>query len=54
MPDRRLVKGPVQAGAHTIRWDGRNDQGIQMGSGMYFARLHTRAGTITRKMMLVR
>ena len=51
---RRLVTGPMAAGNHTVRWDGRNDQGALVGSGIYFARLQTNMGVVTRKMLLLR
>lgn len=37
---RSLVQGRAYpAGDHTIRWDGRDDQGRRLASGMYFGRL---------------
>jgi len=40
----RLVRGgALAAGDHALRWDGRNDQGVRVSEGIYFARL--RAGT---------
>jgi hypothetical protein len=37
-----------------VRWDGRNDDGGQAASGMYFYRLTTAEGTLARKMLLVK
>lgn len=36
-----LVQGPVAAGEHVAVWDGRDAQGREVGSGVYFARLAT-------------
>ncbi len=44
----RLVKvlhaGPIAGGAHDFAWDGRDAQGEQSASGVYFARLQDAAG----------
>jgi enediyne biosynthesis protein E4 len=39
---RRLVSEGMPAGSHRVQWDGRDDAGIAVGSGVYFYRL--RAG----------
>jgi flagellar hook assembly protein FlgD len=36
---RELVSGPRPAGAHEVRWDGRDVRGRPAGSGVYYARL---------------
>jgi len=36
---RRLLDEPVRRGSHGILWDGRNDFGTQVGSGIYLLRL---------------
>lgn len=36
---RVLVDEPLGAGAHVARWDGRNDGGTEVGSGIYYYRL---------------
>ncbi|MBK7703756.1 MAG: hypothetical protein IPI34_13175 [bacterium] len=52
---RRVPLGPLGPGRHAIRWDGRDDGGLNVGSGVYFVRLRG-AETITRavKAVLVR
>lgn len=52
---RTLVDGVRNAGAsHRIEWDGRNDAGTRVASGVYFCRLATRDFTATRKMVLLK
>jgi hypothetical protein len=51
---RSLVNEPAQAGLHTVVWDGRNERGMAVGSGIYFYRLTTPAHTLTRKMVLLK
>ena len=35
---RKLVTGVQTAGIHSVTWDGRNDQGVQVQKGVYFVR----------------
>jgi hypothetical protein len=49
---RSLVQGTAPAGHHTIDWDGRDDAGTPVASGIYFARL--RSGTGETRVKLVR
>ncbi len=51
---RTLVDEPMAPGAHEVVWDGKDDQGDQTASGIYFYRL--RAGDLqdTKKMVLMR
>ncbi len=51
---RILVSGSVQPGIHTVKWDGRNDRGDQMASGVYFLRLQAGSFVQTQKMLLIR
>ncbi len=36
---RRLVNGSTEAGFHSIRWQGKDDQGRSLPSGVYLYRL---------------
>jgi hypothetical protein len=36
---RTLLRGAIRAGAHAVEWDGRDDQGRLVASGVYVARL---------------
>ena len=49
-----LRQGPQQAGYHRLRWNGRDDAGRFVASGMYLYRLETDEAVLTRKLMLLR
>lgn len=51
---RTLVDTGFDAGAHEVAWNGRNDSGGEVASGVYFARLVSEHGILTRKMALAR
>jgi len=54
MEVRTLINGSVEPGIHSLAWDGRNDSGKLMASGVYFLRLETGTFNQTRKMLLAR
>ena len=50
-----LVEGAREAGAHAIRWGGRDGTGRTLASGVYLYRLRAGGGQVeTRKLVLVR
>jgi len=51
---RTLVNGAKPAGRHVVEWDGRDDRGTAVGSGVYFYRMATGAFSATRKMLLIK
>jgi hypothetical protein len=51
---RTLVDGYKEAGYHTVRWDGRNQDGNEVASGVYFYRLVTNDFTSTKKMIMLK
>ena len=51
---RTLVSGFKQAGYGEVTWDGRNDHGESVSSGIYLYRLETAQSTVTRKMTLLK
>jgi hypothetical protein len=57
-PDGRLVRslfdGNAGPGEKRFVWDGRNENGEEVSSGVYFAAANTEAGTLKTKLVLVR
>jgi len=53
-PLRTLVDAAQVAGEHTARWDGTNDFGHQVPSGIYFYKFVVGDFTQTRRMLLLR
>ena len=56
---RTLIDGSVPAGFHSVAWDGLDNSGHVVASGVYFYRLKTlspgsKGFTSTRKMVLMR
>jgi YVTN family beta-propeller protein len=51
---RTLVDKPLKANFYRVDWNGRNDAGRQVSSGMYFYRIHAGRHTQARKMLLLR
>jgi flagellar hook assembly protein FlgD len=51
---RVLAEGQHMAGLHTVSWDGRDENGQMMGSGIYFYKLDTGENVYTKKMTIIR
>ena len=51
---RVLYRGVEEAGIHSVRFDGSNDMGRKLPSGVYFFRLETGRKKITRRALLLR
>ncbi|HQU71367.1 MAG TPA: FlgD immunoglobulin-like domain containing protein [Calditrichia bacterium] len=51
---RCLVMGPMREGNHSVDWDGRDEQGNLLPSGIYFYELTTPQFNYMRKMILVK
>jgi hypothetical protein len=51
---RRLVDQNFAAGPHEVTWDGRNDQGQAVASGVYLARMQAPFYSATGKMVLTK
>ncbi|MBI2504838.1 MAG: T9SS type A sorting domain-containing protein [Candidatus Latescibacteria bacterium] len=49
-----LWDGPLAAGRHRLQWEGRDEQGRLLGSGVYFYRLHSGELNRVRRMVLLR
>jgi flagellar hook assembly protein FlgD len=50
----QLVRGMRPAGRHAIRWDGRNDQGQTLASGVYLYSLRAGHNIKVRKLLLLK
>jgi flagellar hook assembly protein FlgD len=51
---RTLVEGVRLAGEHEFTWDGADDRGRDLPSGMYFYTLEAGGERITRRMVLLK
>jgi hypothetical protein len=51
---RRLSGGYLGAGVHDLTWDGRNQEGHAVASGIYLIRVSTAEGTATERCMIIR
>jgi subtilisin family serine protease len=51
---RTLVDGILPAGSHTITWDGNNQAGESLSSGVYFYRVVAGTEILTRKMTMLK
>ncbi|MFN0151321.1 MAG: PQQ-dependent sugar dehydrogenase [bacterium] len=51
---RRLSSGPIAAGTFERSWNGRDDSGARVAAGLYFLKLATPEGDVTRRITIVR
>ena len=51
---KTLVDETLPAGHRTIIWDGTNDRGEALSSGVYFYRVVAGENVVTKKMMLMK
>jgi len=51
---RRLVSGAVEPGRNQVVWDGRNQRGGPVGSGVYLVRLEAADAERPLKLMLLK
>ena len=51
---RTLVSETQSAGYHEVMWNGKDEQGVQPGSGVYLIRLVTRHETVIRSVLLLK
>jgi len=50
---RTLVRGKLSAGFHQVVWDGTNDEGWKVSTGVYLLKMKSNDFIQTRKMMIV-
>jgi len=51
---RTLMNGTMQPGFHAVRWDGTNDMGKSLASGMYIYRIQSSKFTSVKKLVLMK
>jgi flagellar hook assembly protein FlgD len=51
---RTLLEEPQELGYRTIQWDGKDDSGIEVSSGVYFYKIEAGNFVECRKMMLLK
>ncbi len=51
---RTLVNGEMSASEHAVEWDGKDDRGTQVGSGIYIYRLELGSTVLQNKMVLMK
>ena len=52
--ERTLVEGLQSAGRYQVSWDGRNEVGAPVTSGVYFYRLTSEQGVLVRRLLLLK
>jgi flagellar hook assembly protein FlgD len=50
----RILNERLSAGSHDLHWNGKNDAGTDLGSGIYFLRVNAGDFRSTRKIVLLR
>jgi len=50
----KLVSGQYPSGSHSVTWDGKDECGKNVGSGLYFYKLITTDQVISKKMLLLK
>jgi len=50
----RLIDDGIEAGSHSVRWDGRDARGADVASGVYFVRLDVQGQRTTQRLILLR
>jgi hypothetical protein len=51
---KTLADNYLSTGSHSLTWNGEDQHGHQVGSGVYFYRLETSGQSLTRKMLLMK
>jgi len=51
---RTLFDGEVDPGYHSVVWDGRDNNGVEVGSGVYFCRMEAEGFDDSTKMVLLK
>ncbi len=49
-----LVSDWRSAGEHAVLWDGRDDDGLPVASGIYFCKLHSAGRSEVKRIMMLK
>ncbi|HET9251865.1 MAG TPA: T9SS type A sorting domain-containing protein [Candidatus Eisenbacteria bacterium] len=49
-----VVRESLAAGVYRVRWDGRSDEGRELSSGVYFARLESPGGRDSKRLLMIK
>jgi len=50
----RVVDGPLEPGFHDLAWNGKDDRGQRVASGIYFVAVERKDASLNRKVVVVR
>ena len=51
---KTLVSSAIPEGYYSIQWDGKDEYGKSVSSGVYFYKLQTRGFVVTKKMLFIK
>ncbi|MDG2265477.1 MAG: T9SS type A sorting domain-containing protein, partial [Candidatus Marinimicrobia bacterium] len=51
---KNLLNKTLNSGNHNVSWDGANDSGVNMSSGIYFIILNVNGTILSQKLSLIR
>ena len=51
---RKLLKAQANSGNHKVIWDGKDDRGVDVSSGVYFYQISAENKSLTKRMVLIR
>lgn len=51
---RTIVNSSLSAGFHTAKWDGKNDSGIKVASGLYIYQISAGKFVQSKRMILIK
>jgi len=49
-----LIQGEIQAGLHQIKWDGKNEAGLPLASGIYLVSLKAESLSLVQRTLLIK